>query len=288
MSEFARDQLLKHGWEQGKGLGRKESGIKEAIKVQIKNDTAGVGHDPGQDFTFHWWDHVFNKAASNINVKTTEDGVSVTSGNNNGPISNKKPTGSKTLDNKSLLYGRFVKAATLTHEEGLAKEAKIASSSESEDEDDYIKTTKMSDEDVFKVCGGRTAHKGARHGMKCNGKLLRIQEQDRLHSEPEHKIKKQKKKSNDQDVTLTEPDPDIMNSKKHKKKKRRDKKLKNELKDQCIDRIELENKPRKKKKRKFEQTESAENSIHNDVSDKISNKESKKRRGKKVKILKIH
>lgn len=36
----------------------------------------------------------------------------------------------------------------------------------------------VSDEDLFKICEGRTAHKGARHGLKMNGKLARIMEQE--------------------------------------------------------------------------------------------------------------
>ena len=31
----------------------------------------------------------------------------------------------------------------------------------------------VSDEDLFKLCEGRTAHKGARHGIKMNGKLAK-------------------------------------------------------------------------------------------------------------------
>ena len=29
---------------------------------------AGVGHDPGKQFTDHWWDNVFNSAAKNVQV----------------------------------------------------------------------------------------------------------------------------------------------------------------------------------------------------------------------------
>lgn len=31
-----------------------------------------VGHDPAEQFTFHWWDHVFNKSAANIAVEVEE------------------------------------------------------------------------------------------------------------------------------------------------------------------------------------------------------------------------
>jgi hypothetical protein len=56
----------------GKGLGRNESGITKALKPKLKFDTRGVGHDASEQFTYHWWEHAFNKAANNIQVSTTE------------------------------------------------------------------------------------------------------------------------------------------------------------------------------------------------------------------------
>jgi len=59
-------------WVTGKGLGRNESGITKAIKPKLKFDTQGVGHDASEQFTYHWWEHAFNKAANNIQMSTTE------------------------------------------------------------------------------------------------------------------------------------------------------------------------------------------------------------------------
>jgi pyocin large subunit-like protein len=56
----------------GKGLGRNESGITEALKPKLKFDTRGVGHDASEQFTYHWWEHAFDKAANNIQVSATE------------------------------------------------------------------------------------------------------------------------------------------------------------------------------------------------------------------------
>ncbi|XP_059992088.1 G patch domain-containing protein 4 isoform X2 [Lagenorhynchus albirostris] len=41
--KFAEEQLLKHGWTRGKGLGRKENGITQALRVTLKQDTHGDG-----------------------------------------------------------------------------------------------------------------------------------------------------------------------------------------------------------------------------------------------------
>ncbi|KTG02246.1 hypothetical protein cypCar_00016930 [Cyprinus carpio] len=76
--KFAEEQLLRHGWEKGKGLGRSENGISEAIKVKIK----------------------CNKGGNGAVVKKSDD-------SNDGLISNKKPR--KAPQAKSMLYGCFVK-----------------------------------------------------------------------------------------------------------------------------------------------------------------------------------
>ncbi|XP_064596495.1 G patch domain-containing protein 4-like [Liolophura sinensis] len=177
-SVFARKQLLKHGWTEGSGLGKDESGIKEAIKVKIKNDTTGVGHDPGKEFTCHWWDHVFNKAANSLTVETTEAGVLFKKS------SEKVKEKARTLTNKSVLYSGFVKGAVLqaTDKEVMTEVSchDDNSDSESDEEKEKKAISKLTEEELFSQCEGRTAHKGARHGLKQNAKLLRIQHQEQL------------------------------------------------------------------------------------------------------------
>ncbi|XP_078448604.1 G patch domain-containing protein 4 [Lampetra planeri] len=183
---FAEAQLLKHGWTRGKGLGRFENGRAEAVKVKVKHDTAGIGHDMAEQFTFHWWDHVFNKAAASIEVEGTEEGAKVMGNRADGveePISNRKPRKAH-LSTTHALYGNFVKAATLTSGEEVRdeKESSEDETSSSEDEDaklDLSSTTRMTDEQLLRACGGRTAHKGARHGVNMSAKLARLEQQER-------------------------------------------------------------------------------------------------------------
>lgn len=104
--KFAEEQLLKHGWTQGKGLGRKENGITQALRVTLKQDTHGVGHDPAKEFTNHWWNELFNKTAANLVVETGQDGVQIRS------LS--KETTRYNHPKPNLLYQKFVKMATLT------------------------------------------------------------------------------------------------------------------------------------------------------------------------------
>ncbi|XP_062367298.1 G patch domain-containing protein 4 [Cinclus cinclus] len=176
---FAETQLRRHGWRRGQGLGRREDGIAEAIRVKVKCDTAGVGHDAAEPFTFHWWDHVFNKAAANIAVEAGQDGISVKAlSEQGGRISNKKPC--KAGSSGSLLYGRFVKSATLTAcgEESVTLPTS-SESSEEEEKLDLSSVRRLTDEELVQACGGRTAHKGARHGLTMSAKLARLEEQER-------------------------------------------------------------------------------------------------------------
>ncbi|KAI4811358.1 hypothetical protein KUCAC02_014268 [Chaenocephalus aceratus] len=185
--KFAEKQLLRHGWEQGKGLGRAEDGISEAIKVKIKCGKGGVGHKEGDEFTFHWWDHVFNKASASLQVESDQNGTklkkTVEEDEDLGMISNKKPR--KATLARDKLYGCFVKSSTLLsgqeQPELKPKPSGSDDSSSSEEDDqklDLSSTTMLSDADLMKACGGRTAHKGARHGFTMSAKLARLEQQE--------------------------------------------------------------------------------------------------------------
>ena len=43
ISSFARRQMEKMGWTEGKGLGKNEDGMAEHIRQKKKDDTAGLG-----------------------------------------------------------------------------------------------------------------------------------------------------------------------------------------------------------------------------------------------------
>eukprot|EP00794_Sanderia_malayensis_P014141 gene14141-15618_t len=177
-SDFAANQLAKSGWEDGQGLGRDKQGIKEAIKVSAKNDKNGLGVDLSEQFVFHWWDHVFNKVASSIKVEH-EDGEVKLSKNPESEklekISSKKP--SNVTKGKDLLYGRFIRSGTCTESDAKIDTKSCDESSEDESKLDF--SSKDTLEKAFKLTGGRTAHKAARHGHKLSGKLKRLEEQEK-------------------------------------------------------------------------------------------------------------
>lgn len=137
-----------------------------------------VGHDPAKEFTHHWWDAAFNRAASSITVETKDGGVTVKTKDKKKHKKERQDAAKKTL------YSNFVKTSLLANgaEEAVAKELGNASDN-SDDEtqsNSRPQTLCLPEDELFKLCGGRTAHKAARHGLKLNGKLARIEEQERL------------------------------------------------------------------------------------------------------------
>ncbi|CAJ1062862.1 G patch domain-containing protein 4 [Xyrichtys novacula] len=268
--KFAEQQLLRHGWEHGKGLGRAENGISEAIKVKVKCDKGGVGHKEGEQFTFHWWDHVFNKASSSLQVESDQSGIKLKKtaeeDEEGGMISNKKPR--KATLAKAKLYGCFVKSATLLSgqeqpEPKASNSDDSSSSSDDEEEDqrlDLSSTIKLSDDDLMKACGGRTAHKGARHGFTMSAKLARLEQQEAEFMAKYGKKKQAADSSSPVCVTPTTPaslsperrcEEQEEDSRGKKVKKKRSAESINELKGEDTAEIpDTETAPKKKKKKK--------------------------------------
>ncbi|MEJ1277707.1 G patch domain containing 4 [Cricetulus griseus] len=224
--KFAEEQLLKHGWTQGKGLGRKENGITQALKVTLKQDTHGVGHDPAKEFTDHWWSDLFNKTAASLVVDTGKDGVQIRR------LS--KETTQRSHPKSNLLYQKFVKTATLT-----SGEEKPDRESGSDDDSHEPTPPKMA----------------ARIGITMKAKLARLEAQEQAFlarlkgskdvgtsqphtdKEPSHKKKKKRKQKEEEETATTEKNvseellehTDPQSFKKREKKKRRRKDQREEM-----------------------------------------------------------
>ncbi|XP_068208804.1 G patch domain-containing protein 4-like [Palaemon carinicauda] len=243
-SNFGKSMLEKYGWAEGKGLGREEDGIAKAIKVNGNFSGIGLGHDVGKEFKNQWWDHVYNKTASNIMVAQSEDGsVKV---ERKGVQNTKKVIPFASA--KSSQYSSFVKAGV---EENI------------EEEEDM--SLKLSYDELFKICGGKTAHKGARHGLTMSAKLARVKQQE------EDLMAKWQQQTGDN--PSTEADKlSIEKVKKSKKKKgfvadHGEDALPHEAADSCIESSELEKHSKKEKKNKRKKIDNAENENGTDVKD---------------------
>uniref|UniRef100_A0A8C9JAA8 G patch domain-containing protein 4 n=1 Tax=Panthera tigris altaica TaxID=74533 RepID=A0A8C9JAA8_PANTA len=211
--KFAEEQLLKHGWTQGKGLGRKENGITQALRVTLKQDTHGVGHDPAKEFTDHWWNELFNKTAAGLVVETGQDGVRIRH------LS--KETTRRNRPKPNLLYQKFVKTATLTS--GGEQPDKDVESHSDDDSQGSKPPKILTDEMLLQACEGRTAHKAARLGITMKAKLARLEAQEQAflahlkgqdpgtsqlqsESKPRKKKKKKRKQEGEEEATATDGD----------------------------------------------------------------------------------
>lgn len=164
-SDFARQQLVKYGWSEGKGLGKHEDGIAKPLRAKPKMNRMGVGCNSGDEFTVKWWEHVFDKAAAKITVQSVNGSDQVSIKSNDKP-SKDKPNTSKTTSSRKEKYTNF-------HRESLLDD----DSNHSED-NSHI-NNRISDEEKFRRCKGMTAHRAARHGLRMNGKLRRLELQEK-------------------------------------------------------------------------------------------------------------
>lgn len=149
----------------GKGLGKNENGIITALKPKLKFDTSGIGH---KEVDTNWWQKSYDSALNSLKVEKTDNkDVSFRVDSKQGLNSQK--------EKMKLHHGNFLKTAVLK-DGAVIKESKFERPVDKLESD--LKFVNISDEDLFKACGGRTAHKGARHGLNMGGKLARLEKQD--------------------------------------------------------------------------------------------------------------
>jgi len=200
--DFARKQLEKYGWKEGDGLGKiGNEGIKVAIKPRYKTGKEGMGFDLAKELTDTWWTRSYDASLKAINVEDNgeDSGVKVLRPDDGSAESTDSPAAQMRKRMMKDNFRDFSKGGTLD-------QGKLIDDSGSSSEDDGPsppKIKQLTDEELFKACGGRTAHKGARHGLKLSGKLARLAAQDEyLCSQPDQvqlpeKRKKKSKKSKD-------------------------------------------------------------------------------------------
>ncbi|XP_022817166.1 G patch domain-containing protein 4-like [Spodoptera litura] len=220
--DFARKQLEKYGWTDGKGLGEHENGISEALKPKLKRSVAGVGHDAAAEFNEHWWTTLYDKAAANVEVKEKNGKTKEIKMKDDKEFditnSTWKLNKQKDAENEEQYSDYFVRTAVLTNG---ASNMERARESDSEDEAEKKVVFKMTYEELFAKCVGRTAHKGARHGLRATGKLTRIAQQEaQLLSQTKYSGYSNSNKLKEVDSISFHMDTDNTGIKKKTKKKR--------------------------------------------------------------------
>ncbi|KAM7359363.1 uncharacterized protein ACRADG_008787 [Cochliomyia hominivorax] len=300
--DFARKILSNYGWKEGDGLGKNKHGIAKPLKATLKFDNAGFGADQAAaDFNNHWWERVFNEAATNVNIKQEgeeikmalkdeEDGVEISTKS----YSTKKlkklknQRGDQAGNEIKNAYENFLQAAILTNQgDEIENPDKIDAN-----DIEVTKVKILTDEELFKACGGRTAHKGARHGLKLSGKLSRIEQQEaellaKMMAKRNGLTQKESTISNTLEsksvVAEDNPGEEEKQCTKQRKKKNKHKTKDKETQDVQNDIDQNESiRISKKKKRKLKDTESIEeNSGENEEipvgNEKINKKKKKKK-----------
>merc|ERR1711953_1312879 len=151
----------------------------------------------------------------------------------------------------------------------------------------------MGDEELVKACGGRTAHKGGRHGHQMNAKLARIERAEAEYME-NHKLKEKEAKSvveKDVSSRLGEGEASVEDANTEVKKKKKRKKEKDGINDaipnqepsRCdvmdfVNEEEEGQKPKKKKSKKRPIEEDIENE------EPVHELKDKKKKTKKSKV----
>lgn len=316
--DFAKAHMAVKGWDSSKGLGKHGQGITDAIKPKLKFDQAGMGHNKAEEFEFQWWDHVFNKAAKTVKVEEGEGGeVKVDFNSSKDELSTKKirKKAEKAMkaEVKVKLYSNFVRSGTLTG--GVMDEQEEGAAGGSFVEDtDLSKLRTLTDDELVKACGGRTAHKGGRHGHKMNAKLARIEQAEAEYMENYRKqqeakeqvqeVKEHRQEAKEQQQEVDQDAQADVKSKKKKKKRKREierevdaeevevpvkkKKSKRKAEDNSdVNQEDLENlEPTETKKNKKSKKEKSEPTIEGGECDAVVDQSEEKPRKKKKKKLK--
>ena len=92
VSVFARKQMEKMGWQEGKGLGKNETGISKHIKAVKRDDSSGLGLESAQaaELSDNWWHDGFSKS------------LKAFSGSNGGKMSKRKKSIKKSRDSNDV------------------------------------------------------------------------------------------------------------------------------------------------------------------------------------------
>ena len=137
----------------------------------------------------NWWESVYNKALDNISIDASKKSIKLSVKDKDAVEITTSKINLKNLKKAhDLEYGSFLKTCTLSDGKVVASPGAFLG-----DKVEALSRATLTDDELFAACGGRTAHKGARHGLTLSGKLERIARQEAQWPEVEKMVVKSKK-----------------------------------------------------------------------------------------------
>jgi Pin2-interacting protein X1 len=201
-SEFAKKQLEKMGWSEGKGLGKHEQGIQTHIKVKKREVDVGLGHNihgnnNNNNSSSLWWADACGDTLSRLSKKpkrvmTDEELFDATGGARFGMRAQRKQTGKwSRAETKDPQAEEDAKTKVEWNGTG---EAKVILSSSSEDKKEPTTTIDNDDESPKLKKVTREREKSDGQDMEQPKKRKKVKPTINS-SEDEERRKKKKKKT---------------------------------------------------------------------------------------------
>ncbi|XP_070788313.1 PIN2/TERF1-interacting telomerase inhibitor 1 isoform X1 [Pituophis catenifer annectens] len=110
-SKFGQKMLEKMGWSKGKGLGAQEQGSTEHIKVQVKNNTLGLGASVSQEDNWIAHQDDFNQLLAELNNSYAQDDPESTYKNRKKTFNLEEKS---KISKKRVHYVKFAKGKDLS------------------------------------------------------------------------------------------------------------------------------------------------------------------------------
>jgi len=219
-AQFAQNLMKKYGWSEGAGLGKREQGRHAPVKVSMKMDKTGLGSKPGEEMANPWWAKAFNKHCKKIRRRNADSEDSEVSSDSDSDsvddmggvqeydnvgrkINSTRAVSMRIRNARKQFYNNFISSGTLKGDPSItrdrdAKKRRIAlrlkqlkqykkDKIEKAERQNNPPTEKnsttfagMTNDQMFKACNGRTAHRAAKFGLGLGGKLARLEAQEKL------------------------------------------------------------------------------------------------------------
>ena len=192
--DFAKKQMEKMGWKPGKGLGMREDGMAQPLKVQSQQDSCGLGFDRTSAFNTEIW---FAKIDTAIRAarddrkkrekkqQQTENEETVSRDEEEGDVvasesdTGRNPDEAERRRGANKFYTQFSKPQLMLRTSPKDEDEKqLIEAEEKISKKSRKRKSRMDLDEVYKKSKGATCHRSAHVGLKMSGKMKRLMQQE--------------------------------------------------------------------------------------------------------------